>query len=68
MGKSAAGEGRMAYLKTLRKACLESGCPKDATVELVSNRNDSHGQYCKTHGDKHLLDLQKSEQVNEQGR
>lgn len=58
----------MAYLKTLRAACLETSCPKDATVELISSRNDTFGKYCKTHGEQRWRDLQKSEQSGAQGR
>jgi hypothetical protein len=49
----------MAYLRDATRRCTD--CGKTAVVELVNRWNSTYGFYCRSHGDKRLAELQRSE-------
>lgn len=52
----------MAHLRLLNIKCYTHGCPKKATEELFSNRNQTHGRYCNQCAEKRLKELTEVEQ------
>ena len=58
----------MAYLRELKHLCEYGPCTKTAVVELVTDRNEVYGAYCRIHGLQKLRELQTSEGRTERSR
>lgn len=41
----------MAYMRPTTVRCYDGNCPKNATVEVLNERNESIGQFCQRHGE-----------------